>query len=106
MFLAMTKLVIGKISDYEEGKLIHVTAGGKEIVTTKIGDRYYAMNNICNHAGAELHEGKLEGNNLICPWHGAKWDVTNGNLAWFPQKLEPEESYNVIVENDVVLLEL
>ena len=59
MFLAMTKLVIGKISDYEEGKLIHVTAGGKEIVTTKIGDRYYAMNNICNHAGAELHEGKL-----------------------------------------------
>ena len=57
MFLAMTKLVIGKISDYEEGKLIHVTAGGKEIVTTKIGDRYYAMNNICNHAGAEFTKG-------------------------------------------------
>ena len=102
----MAKIVIGKTSDITEGKLTHVTASGKEILVTKIGGNYYAMNDICNHAGAELHEGELNGKELTCPWHGAKWDVTTGNLIWFPQKLKPQESFKVKVEDDTVYVEL
>jgi nitrite reductase/ring-hydroxylating ferredoxin subunit len=102
----MAKIMIGKTSDITEGKLTHVTASGKEILVTNIGGNYYAMSDICNHAGAELHEGELNGKELTCPWHGAKWDVTTGNLVWFPQKLKPEESFKVSVENDTVYVEV
>jgi nitrite reductase/ring-hydroxylating ferredoxin subunit len=102
----MAKVVIGKTSDITEGKLTHITASGKEILVTKIGGNYYAMNDICNHAGAELHEGELNGKELTCPWHGAKWDVTTGNLIWFPQKLKSEESFKVKVEDDTVYVEV
>src|ERR671932_2608857 len=95
----MAKIVIGKTSDINEGKLTHVTASGKEILVTKIGGNYYAMNDICNHAGAELHEGELNDKELTCPCHGAKWDVTTRNLIWFPQKLDPLGSFKVSVEN-------
>ena len=95
----MAKIVVGKTSDIIEGKLTHITAAGKEILVTNVGGNYYAMANICNHAGAEFHEGELNGKELTCPWHGAKWDVTTGNQVWFPQKLKPEETFKISVEN-------
>src|ERR687889_2091389 len=102
----MAKVMVGKASDIGEGNMAHLTVGGKEILIAKVGGRYYATGNTCSHAGAELHEGELNGKELICPWHGAKWDVTTGNLICFPQKLKPEESFKVSVENDTVYVEV
>lgn len=102
----MAKIVVGKTSDIPEGKLTHITAGGKEVLIANVGGTYYAMNNVCNHAGAELHEGELNNKELTCPWHGAKWDVTTGDLLWFPTKLKPEESFKVSIESGTVFLEV
>lgn len=102
----MAKVMVGKTSDVTEGRVTHVTAGGKEILVANINGNYYATSNICNHAGAELHEGELTGNELTCPWHGAKWDITTGQLLWFPQKLRELGKYKVIVENDILYVEV
>ncbi|MGI0035076.1 MAG: Rieske (2Fe-2S) protein, partial [Nitrososphaera sp.] len=57
-------------------------------------------------AGAELHEGELNGKELTCPWHGSKWDVTTGTMLWFPQKLRDLGNYKVTVENGTVYVEV
>jgi nitrite reductase/ring-hydroxylating ferredoxin subunit len=54
----MAKIVVGKTDDIGEGKLTHVQAGGKEVLVANVKGNYYAMGNICTHAGAELHEGE------------------------------------------------
>ena len=100
----MAKVVVGKTSDIPQGKMSHTTAAGKEILVANVDGSYYAINDICNHAGAELHEGELAGNEITCPWHGAKWDA--GNLISFPQKLKGLESYKVIVENETVYVDV
>jgi nitrite reductase/ring-hydroxylating ferredoxin subunit len=102
----MAKVVVGKTEEIGEGKMTHVTAGGKEIFVANVEGKYYAMSNVCTHAGAELHEGELTGTELKCPWHGAKWDVTTGSLVWFPQKLKELGSYKVSVENGTVYVEV
>lgn len=102
----MAKVVVGKTSEVQEGKLMHITAGGKEIVVTKLDGKYYAMDNVCTHAGADLHEGELNNNELTCPWHGAKWDIKTGNLITFPQKLTPLQSHKVLIENDSLYVEI
>ena len=102
----MAKVVVGSTSEVQEGKLMHITAGGKEIVVTKLDGNYYAMDNVCTHAGAELHEGELNSNELTCPWHGAKWDIKTGNLISFPQKLKPLHIHKVLIENDTLYVEI
>jgi nitrite reductase/ring-hydroxylating ferredoxin subunit len=104
--MIMAKVVVGKTLDVQEGKMVHITAAGKEIVVTKFNGNYYAMDNICTHAGAELHEGELNNSELICPWHGAKWDIKTGSLISFPQKLKPLRSHKVLIENDTLYVEM
>ncbi|HEX6377529.1 MAG TPA: Rieske 2Fe-2S domain-containing protein [Nitrososphaeraceae archaeon] len=102
----MAKVVVGKTLEVQDGKLMHITAGGKEIVVTKLDGNYYAMDNVCTHAGADLHEGELNNNELTCPWHGAKWDIKTGNLISFPQKLKPLQSHKVSIENGTLYIEI
>lgn len=102
----MAKVLVGKSSEIGEGKMTHVTAAGKDILVANVAGTYYATNNTCPHAGAELHEGSLSGKELTCPWHGSRWDVTTGSLVWFPQKLKDIGKYKVTVENGSVYLEI
>lgn len=102
----MAKVVVGKTSEVQDGKLMHITAGGREIVVTKLDGNYYAMDNVCTHAGADLHEGELNNNELTCPWHGAKWDIKTGNLISFPQKLKPLQNHKISIEKDTLYVEI
>ena len=104
--LLMSKMIIGKVSEIVQGKLISISAAGKEILVTRMDGKYYAMTNICNHEGAELHMGELNGIELKCPLHGARWDIKTGRLIWFTKDLPPEETFNVIEEDDTLFLEI
>jgi nitrite reductase/ring-hydroxylating ferredoxin subunit len=57
---------------------------GREIVICRTKDGVYALDNICTHAYARLNEGRLRGNRLICPLHGAAFDVRDGHVLGAP----------------------
>ena len=48
-----------------------------------------ALSNTCNHLGGPLSEGVREGNAVVCPWHGSRFDLRTGKPedgpAIFPQ---------------------
>jgi 3-phenylpropionate/trans-cinnamate dioxygenase ferredoxin component len=103
----MTKFLVDTTENLPLGSLKNITAGGKEILIANVKGNYYAINNVCNHAGAELHEGAiLNDKELICPWHSAKWNVETGELIWFPQKLKNQETYQIVIENNNVYVEI
>jgi len=102
----MTRFRVGKVSDIPHGKIIHMIIDKKkDILVVNIGGNYYAVSNICSHEEARLHKGRLAGKELVCPWHGAKWDVTTGKLILFPKKLKSLRSFKVSIENDSVYIE-
>ena len=101
----MTKFFVGKASDIPHGKIVHMIIEEKDVLVVNIGGNYYAVSNICSHEGLRLHEGRLKGKELVCPWNGAKWDVTTGKLILFPDKLKSLRSFKVSIENDSVYVE-
>ena len=102
----MTRFLLCKKSDIQENELTSVTVGGKRILVVNIRGTYFATGNICTHEGAELHEGEIRNRELTCPWHGARWDLTNGQLIWFSEFLEPLGSYKVVSEDDTLFVEI
>ena len=70
------------------------TLDGKEVLIANIGCKFYAINDRCGHMNALLSMGNLTGNTVTCPFHGAKFDVTNGKKLSEPiltpsQEMEP-----------------
>lgn len=72
------------LDDVAEGTMHACTVGGREIVVCRTKDGIFALDNICTHAYAKLNEGRLRGTRLICPLHGASFDVRNGRVLGAP----------------------
>ena len=57
---------------------------GAGIGIYKVGDCYYAMENICPHAYALLSQGFVEGDEIECPLHGARFHIPTGKCTQEP----------------------
>jgi 3-phenylpropionate/trans-cinnamate dioxygenase ferredoxin subunit len=96
---------VAKTNEIEpgEGKLIEVE--GNEIALFNCDGSFYAIDNECTHLGGPLCEGDLEGDRVICPWHGAEFDVKTGNVLGPPAE-ESVKSYKVRVDSDSIKIEI
>ena len=72
------------LADVAEGKPHVCVVDEREIVICRTKDGIYALDNICTHAHARLNEGRLRGTRLICPLHGASFDVRDGRVLGAP----------------------
>jgi 3-phenylpropionate/trans-cinnamate dioxygenase ferredoxin subunit len=101
--LLMPKVVSVSIpmSEIKEGTMNARTVDGREIVVCRTKDGIYALDNICTHAYARLNEGRLRGNRLICPLHGASFDVRDGR-ALGPPAMQALPTHPLQVSGDQV----
>lgn len=65
-----------------EGKLVEIDQ--KRIALFNVGGKYYAVDDVCPHRGAPLSEGELNGEAVVCPWHGAIFELATGEVRRFP----------------------
>lgn len=72
------------LAEIPEGGMRVCTLGAREIVICRTKDGVHAVSNMCTHADARLSEGRLRGNRLICPLHGAAFDVRDGRALGAP----------------------
>ena len=75
-----------------------VTTDASVIMVVNHDGRYYAVENLCTHEYAELSDGKLEGEEIICPLHRARFSVVTG-VALSPPAYENLKTFSVRVTN-------
>jgi nitrite reductase/ring-hydroxylating ferredoxin subunit len=85
------------------GRLIEI--GGREIALFNVAGSFYAIDNNCTHVGGPLCEGELNGTEVTCPWHGAAFDVTNGQVLG-PPAGAPVNRYNLRIEGSDIEIEI
>ncbi|MBV9866673.1 MAG: Rieske 2Fe-2S domain-containing protein [Abitibacteriaceae bacterium] len=67
-------------ADLPEGKLVRAAAGEVKILLVRRGENIYALSETCSHLGGPLAEGKLEGDSVVCPWHGSRFTLQDGSV--------------------------
>lgn len=64
--------------------------GQHEIAVYLVDGAYYATSNICTHASALLTDGLMEGCEIECPLHNARFDVRTGKVLSSPAEIDLE----------------
>jgi len=95
---------VASVDQVPEGKVFGVTVGEKRLVLCRFGGEFHALDGVCSHAKGPLHRGQLDGQYLICPWHGWEYDVVTGIC-----ELEPtlrQEKYPLRIEGDDIWVQV
>ena len=75
---------IASASELPNGERLFVEIEGKPIVIFNIADQFFAIGDVCTHDDGPLGDGDLEGFNIVCPRHGAEFDVRSGKVMQMP----------------------
>ena len=95
---------VAAAADVREGEAIAVNVGEAQIALCRVGGTIYAFENVCPHAYALLSDGFIEGNEIECPLHAARFEISTGeclsppadrDLVTYPVKVE---GHDVLVE--------
>jgi 3-phenylpropionate/trans-cinnamate dioxygenase ferredoxin component len=87
----------GKVGDLGDGHAITLAVGRRMIAVARSGDAYFAIEDICTHDGAQLTGGAIEGEEIICPRHGARFCLRTGE-ALSPPAYEPVRVFTTKIE--------
>ena len=92
---------IGPLGELSPGSVTPVQAAGRSLAVACTRDGIFAVEDLCTHAATPLSEGRLRGCRLVCPLHGAAFDVRDGRVLGGPAR-EPLPTFPTRVEAGMV----
>ncbi len=95
---------VGRADEIAPGEKKIYEVDGILVVVVNLDGEYYCVEDVCTHDGGPLGEGALDDGQIICPRHGARFDVRTGDALTLPA-FEPVPIYQVKVENGDLLVE-
>ncbi len=82
-----------------------VEVGGRLVVLLHVDGQFYALDDVCTHDGGPLSSGTICDGAIVCPRHGAKFDVRTGAAITMPAT-QPTTAHTVRLEGDDILVKL
>ncbi len=92
-------------NDLQPGERIVIEFDGLFVAVFRVGDQYFAIEDICTHDDGPLGDGEIDGHEVECPRHGGRFDIRTGKAVRFPAVF-PVTHYEVKIEGDAVLVAL
>jgi 3-phenylpropionate/trans-cinnamate dioxygenase ferredoxin subunit len=67
-----------------QGERIFIEVEGKSIVVFNLAGKLFAIGDVCSHDNGPVGDGEIEENEIICPRHGARFDIRTGKATSLP----------------------
>ena len=92
---------VAQAADVPNPGKIMLEIGDRLVVLAQVDGQFFCIDDVCTHDGGPLGEGELDGYDIACPRHGAKFDVRNGCVKTMPAT-ENTGSHDVKVDGGAV----
>lgn len=92
----MTWITVAPISDIPPGDYASAEVDGVFVAVFNVDGHFYAIEDVCTHDGGGLAGGEIDGDQVICPRHGARFCLRTGE-ALTPPAYEPVRCYETRV---------
>jgi 3-phenylpropionate/trans-cinnamate dioxygenase ferredoxin subunit len=102
--MAIERIVLGP-ADLADNELRGYEVGKRNVAVVKIGDRYKALDDWCNHAGCLLSGGRVEENLVVCPCHEVGFDLDTGANATSPGVCDDQPVVPICIEDGKLVID-
>jgi len=105
----MAEVKIAQLEEIPENGMVMKEHNGVSVLLARCAGEVHAMDDVCTHSGAPLHEGRLgeRGDCFVtCPWHAASFDLRTGVVVQETPWATDTRVFRVRVEGDDVYVEL
>jgi 3-phenylpropionate/trans-cinnamate dioxygenase ferredoxin subunit len=75
---------IAPVAELPEGERLFIEAAGRSIVIFNLAGKFYAIGDVCSHDSGPVGDGEIEEHEIICPRHGARFDIRTGKATSLP----------------------
>lgn len=103
--MAENFVTIAKASEIPEGEARVALLNDVRLAVCKVDGTIYVIDDTCTHDDGPLGAGTLEGHAIVCPRHGAKFDVRTGAVLSMPAAF-PVNAYKSRVVGDDIQVDL
>lgn len=77
---------VGRVSDFAPGAGRMVVVSGRHVALFRLGDEFFALDNMCLHRGGPICDGLIDTNSVVtCPWHGWSYEIRTGTMVQDPR---------------------
>jgi 3-phenylpropionate/trans-cinnamate dioxygenase ferredoxin subunit len=94
-------ITVAQVSEIGPGQREVFDVNETYVAVFNVGGVYYAIEDICTHDDGPLVEGEVDGFEIECPRHGARFDIRSGQVTRMPA-VEPVHWYPVRVEGNAI----
>jgi 3-phenylpropionate/trans-cinnamate dioxygenase ferredoxin component len=71
-----------------EGERIFLEVEARSIMIFRLAGKLFAIADVCSHDNGPVGDGEIEGNEIICPRHGARFDIRTGKATSLPAMVD------------------
>ncbi|HET9029385.1 MAG TPA: non-heme iron oxygenase ferredoxin subunit [Candidatus Aquilonibacter sp.] len=100
----MQHRINGAAAEIAPGTAKSFPIDGIDVLVCNVEGSYYAIEDVCTHDGAPLDQGHLEGRCIVCPRHGATFDVKTGEALTLPAVI-PVMTFALKVDGADIVIE-
>jgi 3-phenylpropionate/trans-cinnamate dioxygenase ferredoxin subunit len=86
-----------------DGESVFLDVEGKSVVIFNLAGQIFAIGDVCSHDNGPVGEGEIEEFEIICPRHGARFDIRTGKVTSLPA-VKDIPAYPVRVVNGMIEL--
>jgi len=92
---------IAPLAELPQGERLFIEAAGRSLVVFNLAGNLYAIADVCSHDSGPVGDGEIEEHEIICPRHGARFDIRTGKATSLPAVVDIP-SYPVRVVGDMI----